>query len=244
LPNLDQQNLYDLGQGGNPNVDANAAANLQRIATPITELYCPTRRRPQVLNIATPLTVNGAGTVTQSARTDYAANGGAIYVAFSGPASLQAANTGYTYATPPLNMVGVIVAGNPVPRARVSNGDGDSNTLLFAEKCLARLNYSSGQSLGDDGGPFIADEKDSVRFAANGATPLPPIHDGTAVTWNGQAYVVDPNEPYRFGSAHSSGMQAVFCDAAVRTIRFNVDPIVFAAICTREGREVVDPSSF
>jgi prepilin-type processing-associated H-X9-DG protein len=43
-----------------------------------------------------------------------------------------------------------------------------------------------------------------------------------------------------FGSSHPGGCNFVMGDGSVRSIRFGIDPVVFAAACTRARGEVVN----
>ena len=105
LPYLEQQPLYDLGSGVGPLVD-NAVlenANILRLSTPLSVLFCPSRREPIAYpapvgtwmaspKLCTPLTVLG--------RTDYAASGGEDWVTFGpGPADLLSGSNGSYFTT-------------------------------------------------------------------------------------------------------------------------------------------------
>ena len=41
----------------------------------------------------------------------------------------------------------------------------------------------------------------------------------------------------QFGSSHAGGMNALMADGSVRLVQFNVDPVVWAAVCSRNGGE-------
>ena len=82
LPFIEQQPLHDLGAGIQPwNNAAKKSANAQRMATPLSTLYCPSRRAA----IAYPWTdwdpANATGKATWpiAGRSDYAGNGGDFY---------------------------------------------------------------------------------------------------------------------------------------------------------------------
>ena len=75
LPYIEQQALHNLGYGAPEGSAAQQAANQQRIQTPLSVMYCPTRRRmmlyPITSNAMAPWTY--CGTVAPVARCDYAA---------------------------------------------------------------------------------------------------------------------------------------------------------------------------
>ncbi|MBX9677614.1 MAG: DUF1559 domain-containing protein [Gemmataceae bacterium] len=84
--------------------------------------------------------------------------------------------------------------------------DGLSNTLLVGEKSVDVSNLGTNQTDEDQG--FVSGwDWDTVRWALN-----PPRQDKRGVA-----------TPERFGSAHSNGMNAVFCDGSVRSIVYTID---------------------
>jgi prepilin-type processing-associated H-X9-DG protein len=48
---------------------------------------------------------------------------------------------------------------------------------------------------------------------------------------------------YYFGSAHTGGFNATFADGSVHTINYAVDIVIFNALGTRAGGEIVDPAA-
>lgn len=55
----------------------------------------------------------------------------------------------------------------------------------------------------------------------------------------GTADAVPPGERSMFGSRHAGGANFVFCDTSVHLIGEDIDPVVFAALCTTDGGEPV-----
>jgi prepilin-type processing-associated H-X9-DG protein len=47
----------------------------------------------------------------------------------------------------------------------------------------------------------------------------------------------------RFGSAHSSGFNATFCDGSVRLISYTIDPNTHKALGNRQDGKVIDATS-
>ena len=53
----------------------------------------------------------------------------------------------------------------------------------------------------------------------------------------GTAEAIPPGDDSTFGSRHPGGANFVFCDASVRFISENIDPVTFLALCTTNGGE-------
>jgi len=123
--------------------------------------------------------------------------------------------------------------------------DGMSNTLVVSEKYVRSDIYYGGLpggqllSTSDDFGWTDGWDPDVVRF-----TGWQPISDS-----DGMCYSSDTNisrrctgeipDVFFFGSAHSGGINAVYADASVHFISFDVDVIVFNSLGTRNGEEII-----
>ena len=195
------------------------------ISTPVPMLYCPTRGRIDV--------------------SDYAGNGGSYpYWPALEPDSLDGPLTptvGWTYGKP-----------FPVNFSHIT--DGAANTLLIGEKWLYVHWYNdrtSGEgSCIDNEGWANGWDNDSVCFSStenSGAiadvvklpprrqiVPVPPQPD----TRKGPAC------GFNFGSAHSDGFQAVFCDGSVHFLQYDINVKVWVRLCAMNDGEPIDPSEF
>ena len=114
--------------------------------------------------------------------------------------------------------------------------DGTSTTYMLGEKSVNPRYYidPGPDTLGDDQGPFIADERDSARYT-NLANY--PISDSEATKEDR-----DPNFDitWRFGSAHSGGLLMAFCDGSVHTVSFSIDPKIHLSLGARNDGIIVD----
>lgn len=127
--------------------------------------------------------------------------------------------------------------------------DGTSKTLMIGEKYVRSDNYEG--SFGttnrnsDDRGWADGWDADSMRSACTS-----PIRDSDGIGWNSNVqlanYFADGPFPvqgyynvFHFGSAHSSGINAVFADGSVHGISYDVSPIVFNALGSRNGDETI-----
>ncbi len=134
-----------------------------------------------------------------------------------------------------------------VPRATKPGKitDGTSHTLVIGEK-LVRSDRYAGGGPSDDRGWSDGWDPDTVR-----TTAFPPLSDrDAAVCYNPSVQISKycTGEPFAdvlfFGSAHSSGMNSAFADGSVQSISFDIDHIIFNALGTRNGREVISGADF
>jgi prepilin-type processing-associated H-X9-DG protein len=139
-------------------------------------------------------------------------------------------------------------SGGPDPIKPAQISDGQSNTLLISEKLvrndLIEGRTPSGQSsYSDDRGWTDGWDPDTIRF-----TGYQPISDSdSSVCFNANTSISkyctgEGVDTFFFGSSHPSGINAVFVDGSVHHISFSVDGIVFNALGTRNGEEIVDIS--
>jgi prepilin-type N-terminal cleavage/methylation domain-containing protein len=138
---------------------------------------------------------------------------------------------------------GQVVPGVPSAIKMGQITDGTSNTMVISEK-LVRTDGYEGRSASDDRGWSDGWDPDVVRF-----TGFPPLSDGdTSICQSSDQNVNIWCDPYSgkdiffFGSAHPGGLNAVFADASVHYLTFDVDRFMFNALATREGAENVDMS--
>ena len=122
--------------------------------------------------------------------------------------------------------------------------DGTSKTYMVGEKWLPVNAYDGftdvkapGFNTGDDQSMYTGFEWDNERVAWNPIWPslqsaFQPTRDGIDLDTSG-------SEPIRFGSAHPSTFQMVFCDGSVHNIAYEIDPSTHRALAHRFDGEVV-----
>ncbi len=257
LPYIEQPALHDMGAGRSPWNDANKKlAHIQRMATPLGVLYCPTRRKVIAYpwnsttgNAAGRSPVINAGMPTVAGRSDYAGNGGYGYVHCGYPATAAwtenvAGGSGPNNVTAVENPPGQMTAEARTTFAGVAQAatgifyagsmtkladikDGASNTYLVGEKCLSPDYYDTGSSGGDNESAMVGDNADITRWAYWPPCPDTPGYDG-----------------YSFGSAHANGFQMAFCDGSVKMMNYTIDPNVHRNLCERADGNVIDAKAF
>lgn len=179
-------------------------------ATPIPIYFCPSRRDPQVIN------TSEAGT---RAMNDYAGNIGCFTFYLQDALHSPCADQGGDYDKGSQAFRnGIFVKSRVVTNSSAKKldallhvrdvKDGLSNTIMAAEKQV-KSNFVGKTQFGDYDGYVAGYIADTLR-----AGQLPPARD-----------YEDPRSDAvtdRFGSAHPTSMNALFCDGSVRQIRYDL----------------------
>ncbi|MFO0810207.1 MAG: DUF1559 domain-containing protein [Gemmataceae bacterium] len=127
------------------------------------------------------------------------------------------------------NWEGTGVVRNTTPVRIPEVTDGTSNTLLLSEK---RLNLRDlGKEQPDDNeGYTVGWDEDTIR-----SSDQPPERD----------FVGDgPDGLRRFGASHTAGINAVFADGSVHTIRYGIAADVFRFLCHRSDGQALNGNDF
>ena len=213
MPYMEETALHDQWtEAVRSNASIGGAVMKAILSTPITTLYCPTRR--PVAAYPSP-TVGGV-----SAHTDYVLNGGAS----SRPDEFNVKWPGiWQTATP--------------GRSGMSSGkfkeirykdvkDGLSKTYLIAEKAMSAFNYFNGRDQGDNSSIYDCRMGNCVRWAKR-----VPAHDQMEreSCWS----------CHSFGSAHPSSFNAVFCDGSVHSLTYEISFATHAALASRAAADKV-----
>jgi prepilin-type N-terminal cleavage/methylation domain-containing protein len=210
-------------------------------STPVKVYYCPSRRPAQAYNgtnlvdyasvapAPVPMHVNSQG--------QYIEDVDSLIQGWPNAALNEDWQYGMTHGVIPHGNNWDI--GNYAKHTFASVSDGTSNTMMFGEKWLP-INCYGGGCYADDTGPFEGADSDLIRTTAalqicdyglNGDPCLPPANPSrdfnTTVAgnwgtgWAGQE---------QFGSAHPAGINAVFADGSVHSIKYGIDPQTFNAL--------------
>jgi type II secretory pathway pseudopilin PulG len=222
LSYLERRDLATFGAGQSASNKMRAATQVNQTALSI--FLCPSRRALGLYPFHPAWPPYNANLVGDVAKTDYAANGGDTLVhSFRGPQSL-AEGDAPSFQWPDMSKAtGICYLRSAVQLAQIR--DGTSHTYLIGEKYLS----SGGTDPGDDQSLFVGYDWDTVRWANVQWTPLPDA-SGAATQ--------------RFGSAHPSGCQFIFCDGSVRAISFEIDGAVHRRLGNRQDGQPIDDSQY
>jgi prepilin-type N-terminal cleavage/methylation domain-containing protein/prepilin-type processing-associated H-X9-DG protein len=232
---MEHKTIWGFGHGIDfaKNPAAFAAAIGPQMTTRAPEYHCPSRVRsgslyPQVSHpwplqhpqpIVPPL-VN---------RCDYAVNvgddtfglGTVIFIT-NGPQSYHEGDT--TYSWPPAGrFTGISFAHSQVRIADVK--DGVSHTMLVGEKFVSSDHYDDGQDRGDNESMTYGFTEDNGRLA--NTTHLPQRDIPSTSRFFTRDYTDD------FGSAHSGGLNVVFCDGSVHLVDYEIDGVVWGHLANK-----------
>ncbi len=235
LPFLEQTALYNLGSGLTGTAQENA--NAQLLSTPIPPWYCPSRRAVKNYPVVGtyPLVKKPllCATLTNAVKTDYAINGGEVFVTFTtGPTTLAQGDSP-SYAWPNLAQLSTGILHVRTQFTFASITDGASNTYLVGEKFVSRASADGGAEVGDDQGPYQCDERDNIRWTQsyNGLF-LPPELDTKGPDSNDE-------DTLRWGSAHSGGFGMAMADGSVRTLAYDIDETIHRSLANRKDGKAV-----
>jgi prepilin-type N-terminal cleavage/methylation domain-containing protein/prepilin-type processing-associated H-X9-DG protein len=250
LPFMEYEAIHDMGKGlpiAEKKVQLTEAAK-----APLTFLSCPSRRPPTVFRGPNPgfdmYNLVPSATVVASL-SDYAGNGGTVSVQTT-MAGVQTTswwvpidpNSGNPnpangdpsfadkagFAWPAGLFAKINGVFGPASMTRFSDiTDGASNTYLIGEKFVNPDRYEGGS--GADNSPlFEGYDWDIIRWSSIGL-----LQDATS-----------PADGEFFGSAHTSGANAVFCDGSVRSISYSIKLDVHQNLCQRNDGHTIDGSAF
>jgi prepilin-type processing-associated H-X9-DG protein len=116
--------------------------------------------------------------------------------------------------------------------------DGTSNTMALGEKFMPTQRYTDWWS-GDDKAAMHGFDDNTFRSTVQNPTYFPgnPVRDFATVSDDNNPCTVKSTPPcdtwhakFVFGSAHGSGIQAVFADGHVQNVAYGIDAITFAAL--------------
>jgi prepilin-type N-terminal cleavage/methylation domain-containing protein len=242
LPYIEQSGITTLAKGMAP---AQKRIELSKLAvTPITMMNCPSRRSSTPFtyyytndayrNINRPtVAVRGDYGACMSGKLNHADN---QQDGLSDPPTIAVGMGAfpwdrYEYAQDKvtkqytvLRFDGVIHYRTPVKLQEIS--DGLSQTYLFGEKFLESTQYETGTASYDDQSYWVGHDRDICLSAF-----YAPLADTIGI-----------DGTFRFGSAHPTVFQMVYCDGSVHSIAYEIELDVHQSLGSRNGGESLSTS--
>jgi hypothetical protein len=235
LPFLEEGAAHAVGAGLPANQKRQQSLVLR--THPLEIFHCPSRR-PAIVSYGPEPSVNGVvpadGLV---AKIDYAASGGSYSTAegapvgwFPGPPLSCLVNYPncdfgpYTDSNIAAHFDGAVVPRFPVELRQIP--DGTSKTMLVGEKWLF-VQFSDTElsrttnSCADNQEAYQGYDWDVIRWTNRRSRYLPVMDTDRA------AFATDGACTVRFGSPHTSGLQAAYADGSVHAIGYDIDPLVW-----------------
>jgi prepilin-type N-terminal cleavage/methylation domain-containing protein/prepilin-type processing-associated H-X9-DG protein len=236
LPYLDNAALHNMGAGSTGSTKWAAAA--QMAVTPLSFLYCPSRRKP--IAYPTPYTYYNCSTSAGAlvSRCDYGANQGDATddEVNGGPPDLNTGDNSWTWydslrsggADGTIGLTGMSYIRSLVRNSMIT--DGASNTYYAGEKYLNPDNYFSGNDPADNETAYSGWDNDLYRDASNSYTPMQDTPGNT--------------NTHAFGSVHAGGCNFVFADGSIHMISYSIDPETHRRLACRNDGLPVDVSRY
>jgi prepilin-type N-terminal cleavage/methylation domain-containing protein/prepilin-type processing-associated H-X9-DG protein len=231
LPYIEQGNIRNLGQG------LTGAEREQQLALrdsmPIDTMNCPSRRAAIPYPNDTTVRPRNSGLSSFFARSDYAANAGTMRDVerpyYGGPVSIEDVKIGKWFAPTADCFSGITFSVSKIRLSQIV--DGTSNTYAVGERSLDPLHYETGWLHSNDYSMYSGAQDDILRSAylpSNYASPnanpgYVPFQDTPGAEFGNY-----------FGSVHPGGCHFGFCDGSVRTVAYDVDPLIHWQAAHRE----------
>ncbi|MBQ3350891.1 MAG: DUF1559 domain-containing protein [Thermoguttaceae bacterium] len=171
LPYIDQTALHDKGLGKKGTELRNAL--MEMVQTPIAVMNCPTRRKADICNNVTAITMNNAGQPAYYCRTDYAGNAGSygknMYSSFPNTGKpdfdqkLAKGDNWPENSNHRMKNNGIFYCATEIGRNDVV--DGLSNTYMVGEKFVDAKAYAGvAQCRGDNESMYVGHDPDILRW--------------------------------------------------------------------------------
>jgi type II secretory pathway pseudopilin PulG len=238
LPFIEEDALFQLGSdGAKDTITAQQRTGAgQRDATPVTILYCPSRRPPRAYpKTAHPYDMYNATAPSplQMSLSDYAGNVGPStgnskpensqlgLKASGGPDPNIPMPSNFAWHPLLAHQQGVMYGGSLVQIRQIT--DGTSKTYICGEKYHNPAAYEDCSDYTDTEGAWTGNNDDTLRTGH-----LQPTQDQMGLR---------PQDYVAFGSAHPGIFQMAWCDGSVSALSFDIELKLHRENCSRGDKE-------
>ena len=237
LPFLEEDAIYALGADGLPDsvTAAQKAGAAERESKPVSVLFCPSRRQPRAYPLDPTITFSISNAdknkIVATARTDYAANVGAITGGNVQIATKDANNIDlavpipatYIWAYNLKDIQGIVYLGSEIKISMIP--DGTSKTYMVGEKYLKTDSYIDGSDYTDFESAYTGNNDDSLRSYL-----WLPLQDQAGLNKNYKGW----------GSPHPGVCLFAMCDGSVDAISLDIEKEVHCQNGSRKGGTCAD----
>jgi prepilin-type N-terminal cleavage/methylation domain-containing protein len=242
LPFMDQETVWSIGRK-QPTATKQGMLS-QQVSYPIAGFYCPSGRRPDLYPFTGTSPVNCTSlSGTNVVKIDYAINAGDFPAAFTGPTTIAAGVSGFTWPST-TQMSGVSFFHSQITTAHIS--DGISNTYLIGEKYIDPNNFVLGTDPGDNETAMTGFDNNTFRYGGSGGNPPATPPTGTPpqpeTAGTQQISASATSTATIWGSIHPTAVHFVFCDGSVHDINFSIDAETHRRLSNRHDGLQVDQS--
>ncbi|MCR5164304.1 MAG: DUF1559 domain-containing protein [Thermoguttaceae bacterium] len=227
LPYMEQTALYNIMTDGSITTMSKTKADVM-VQTPLSFLYCPSRRSPKNYPSTSGTASNYSTNITERAKSDYASCMGD----FSYPQTYQRTSTYDAVANGTFKPTddSAVITGIMYSMSQTRMGDirdGTTNTYLVGEKGINASCYEVSVS-GDDLGCYSGFDDDNSRTCARDQSGGLPRQDRAGY-----------DSHFLFGGCHAGSFGMVMCDASVQRISYSIDIEVHERLGNRRDGQVV-----
>lgn len=229
LPFMEQNALYSIMADGSITTMSKDKAT-QLVQTPLSFLYCPSRRAPKLYaGASTSTPASNYTAVDQRAKGDYAScmgdyGYGQLNDTRREPGYANAASSTYTWPSLSSTMTGVMFSLSETTVGEIR--DGTTNTYLVGEKYICPTYYELSGG-GDDLGVYSGSDDDNSRTCDLDYFYL--CQDRAGYTGP---------QTFGFGSPHAGTFGMAMCDGSAQRISYSIDKETHSYLANRNDGKV------
>ncbi len=245
LPFMGLDMIHDIAKGQGNGTSSSYTSSPKYTAglpqmkgSPFPGFICPTRRKVMLYPDAIKQGAVNAALPAGLTHSDYCANTGTQDAtdAFGGPPlSCYSTFPNCSWDSDASTGDGVVYQASQVTPGSIT--DGLANTFFAGEKWLGPQFYYSSVQAGDDNSMLEGFDHDIIRWCGQNYPPARDTNTSSCYTQNGTVSWWCNTQDNAFGSAHSAGVNFVFCDGHVQMISYTINLTIYTNLgCRNDGQ--------